>query len=162
MSALARRPAGLLGRRPGHQPTFNVPRRPAIPPSPDIAALEPLSLVELRGEWSKHFGQVPSLRSPDLLRLILAWRLQAKAQGGLDRATRRKLERNGRVVAEGLDLGVGTKLKRDWQGQVQEVLIERHGFSWKGVLYPSLSSVASAITGTRWNGPRFFGLRNPV
>lgn len=131
-------------------------------PSPNIAALEPLSLAELRQEWSKHFGQAPQLRSADILRMILAWRLQAKAYGGLDRATRRKLQRNGRVIAEGLDLGVGTKLKREWQGQVEEVLIERHGFSWKGELYPSLSAVATAITGTRWNGPRFFGLRRPA
>lgn len=133
-----------------------------MPPAFDVAALEPLSLAELRAEWAKHYGSVPALRSPDLLRLILAWRLQAKAQGGLDRATRRKLQRNGRVIAEGLDLGVGTKLKREWQGQVEEVLIERHGFSWKGTLYPSLSAVAQAITGTRWNGPRFFGLRKPA
>lgn len=128
----------------------------------NIAALEPLSLVELRAEWSRHYGTAPALRSPDLLRLILAWRLQAKAHGGLDRASRRKLRRNGRVVAEGLDLGIGAKLKREWQGKVQEVLIERHGFSWKGTLYPSLSAVAQAITGTRWNGPRFFGLRKPA
>lgn len=133
-----------------------------MPPTPDVAALEPLSLVGLRAEWAKHYGTAPALRSPDLLRLILAWRLQAKEQGGLDRATRRKLQRNGRVVAEGLDLGVGTKLKREWQGHLEEVLIERHGFSWKGTLYPSLSSVAQAITGTRWNGPRFFGLRKPA
>lgn len=133
-----------------------------MPLAPDIAALEHLSLVQLRAEWVKNYGMAPPLRSPDLLRLILAWRLQAKAEGGLDRATRRKLQRNGRVIAEGLDLGVGTKLKREWQGQVEEVLIERHGFSWKGTLYPSLSAVAHAITGTRWSGPRFFGLRSPV
>lgn len=133
-----------------------------MPPTPNIAALEALSLAELRQEWSRHFGQAPQLRSADILRMILAWRLQAKARGGLDRATRRKLQRHGRVIAEGLDLGVGTKLKREWQGQVEEVLIEHYGFSWKGELYPSLSAVATAITGTRWNGPRFFGLRAPA
>ncbi|MEO8409668.1 MAG: DUF2924 domain-containing protein [Propionivibrio sp.] len=133
-----------------------------MPPTPDIAMLEPLSLKELRAKWATHYGTAPALRSPDLLRLILAWRLQAKTQGGLDRPTRRKLKRTGPVMAEGLDLGVGTRLKREWQSQIEEVLIERHGFSWKGELYPSLSAVALAITGTRWNGPRFFGLREPA
>lgn len=127
-----------------------------------VTNLEPLDLKGLRAEWAKHYGTPPPLRSPDLLRLILAWRLQAKADGGLDRATRRKLKGTGKLVAEGMQLGVGTKLKREWQGQVEEVLIEQHGFSWKGQLFPSLSAVAQAITGTRWNGPRFLGLRQPA
>lgn len=131
-----------------------------MPPAPNTTALEPLSLVELREEWSKHFGQVPSLRSPDLLRLILAWRLQAKAHGGLDLATRRKLKRTGPVFAEGLDLGPGTKLTREWQGQTEEVIVEKNSFRWRGDCYPSLSAVALAMTGARANGPKFFGLRS--
>ena len=91
---------------------------------------------------------------------MLAWRLQAEALGGLDRESRRQLKRRGTLQAEGLALGVGTRLRREWQGRLVEVEIEASGFRWQGTLYPSLSAAASAITGTRWNGPRFFGLRH--
>jgi hypothetical protein len=94
-----------------------------------------------------------------LLRLILAWRIQAEAFGGLDRETRRRVKRQGPIEAEGLSLGPGARLRREWQGRIVEVEVEASGFRWEGTLYPSLSAVATAIAGTRWNGPRFFGLR---
>jgi hypothetical protein len=130
-----------------------------MPLSPDIAALERLSLLDVRAEWAKHYGAPPPLRSPDLLRLVLAWRLQATAHGGLDPVTRRKLKRTGPVFAEGLNLGPGTTLTREWQGKTQEVVVEKNGFRWGGDCYPSLSAVALAMTGSRRNGPKFFGLR---
>jgi hypothetical protein len=135
-----------------------VPRRP-VTPTVDIAALEQLSLVELRSRWAEHFGAVPALRSPDLLRLILAWRLQARKHGGLDPAIRRKVKRTGPALAEGLRLGPGTRLKREWDDRTEEILVEKNGFRWRGNSYPSLSAIALAMTGTRRNGPRFFGLR---
>ena len=148
--------AGLLGRR---RKVSSQPRDHAIDYANNIAALEPLSLVELRVLWAKEYGTVPLLRSPDLLRMILAWRLQARLHGGFDRATRRKLNRSGPVFAEGLDLGPGTRLTRNWQERTAEVVVEQYGFRWNGSSYPSLSAVALAITGTRQNGPKFFGLR---
>jgi hypothetical protein len=135
-----------------------LPRRP-VTPFADVAALERLSLVELRSKWAEHYGAVPALRSPDLLRLILAWRLQAREHGGLDPAIRRKLKRTGPVLAEGLRLGPGTRLIREWDGGKEEILVEKNGFRWLGNSYPSLSAIALAMTGTRRNGPRFFGLR---
>ena len=90
---------------------------------------------------------------------MLAWRLQAEALGGLDRGSRRQLKRRGTLETEGLALGVGARLRREWQGRVVEVEVEASGFRWRGTLYPSLSAAASAIAGSRWNGPRFFGLR---
>jgi hypothetical protein len=90
---------------------------------------------------------------------MLAWRLQAEALGGLDRETRRKLAGRGPVEADGLQLGSGAVIRRDWQGRRIEAVVEDGGFRWEGDLYPSLSAVARAATGTRWNGPRFFGLR---
>jgi hypothetical protein len=131
----------------------------AIDPATNIAALELLTLIELRALWAKEYGAPPLLRSPDLLRMILAWRLQAKLHGGLDRATRRKLKRSGPVFAEGLDLASGTRFARNWQGRTEEVVVEQHGFRWNGSSYPSLSAVALAMTGSRRNGPKFFGLR---
>lgn len=148
-------------RRLESAPAGQASRRRLLP-IPDTVALEPLSLVELRALWAKHYGTAPTLRSPDLLRLILAWRLQTKIHGGLDRATRRKLKRTGPIFAEGLNLGPGTKLTRQWQGQAEEVTVEENGFRWKGDCYPSLSAVALAISGARSNGPKFFGLRGKV
>ncbi|MCB1357415.1 MAG: DUF2924 domain-containing protein [Paracoccaceae bacterium] len=126
---------------------------------PDISALASRDLEGLRAAWRAAYGPPPNLRSVELLRLLLAWRLQADAQGGLDRETRRRLARKGPVQAEGLDLGAGTVLTREWQGRRVEVVVEPGGFRHDGQLYPSLSAAASAIAGSRWNGPRFFGLR---
>ncbi|WMS43448.1 DUF2924 domain-containing protein [Acuticoccus sp. MNP-M23] len=65
----------------------------------------------------------------------------------------------GRIQAEGLDLGLGAVMRRNWKGELIEVVVEAKGFRWRGELFPSLSAVATAIAGARWNGPRFFGLR---
>ncbi len=127
----------------------------------EVEALERLGLDGLRALWRERFGTPPRLRSVELLRLLLAWRLQAGVLGGLDRDSRRQLCRRGPLQAEGLQLGVGAKLRREWQGLVVEVVVEENGFRWDGRTYPSLSSVATAIAGSRWNGPRFFGLRQP-
>ncbi|MDT9601077.1 DUF2924 domain-containing protein [Sphingosinicella sp. GR2756] len=124
-----------------------------------VEALEKLDLEALRKEWRTRFGPPPPLRSVPLLRLSLAWRIQAAAHGGLSPEVRRQLKRKGAVQAEGLGLGAGAKLRREWNGKVVEVEVEEKGFRWNGTLYPSLSSAATAIAGTRWNGPRFFGLR---
>jgi len=122
--------------------------------------LDSRSLAELRAIWQAHFGRPPKLRSAELLRLMLAWRLQAVAQGGLNRETWRKLARRGPVQPEGRELGVGAILRRDWQGQSIEVVVEETGFLWRGQIWPSLSAIAREATGSRWNGPRFFGLRS--
>ena len=126
----------------------------------EIAALDRLDLAGLRAVWLARIGAPPPLRSVDLLRHLLAWRLQAEALGGLDRETRRTLARRGPVEPEGRHLGLGARLRRDWQGRRIEVVVEATGFRWDDRVYPSLSAVARAATGTRWNGPRFFGLRD--
>ena len=126
-----------------------------------VERLETLDLEALRVLWRQHGGSRLRLRSPELLRLLLAWRLQAAVHGGLDPETRRRLRRRGRVQAEGLELGVGARLRREWRGLTVEVVVEEDGFRWEERLYPSLSAAATAIAGTRWNGPRFFGLRRP-
>jgi hypothetical protein len=119
-----------------------------------------MNLAALRGTWSQHFGTPPQLRSIDLLRLMLSWRLQARVHGGLDAAMRRKLRRKTtNDPCSAIDLEVGSKLCREWQGKAYEVLVVDKGFRWQGQTFVSLSALATAITGTRWNGPRFFGLR---
>lgn len=128
----------------------------------DIDTLTELTLEQLRTSWRKHYGPAPSLRSPELMRLMLAWRLQADAHGGLDAVTRRQLKRTGPLECEGRALGVGARLTREWQGVRVEVVVTESGFECAGTTYKSLSAVATAIAGTRWNGPRFFGLRVSV
>jgi hypothetical protein len=124
-----------------------------------IKALGTLDLVGLRAVWSQRFGPPPKLRSVELLRLMLAWRIQACALGGLDAATRQQLDRRGARPREGRKLGLGAVLHRSWHGRRIEAVVEAGGFRCEGVLHPSLSALALAVTGTRWNGPRFFGLR---
>ena len=125
----------------------------------EVQALEELNLHQLRDKWRERFGAPPKIRSPNMLRLLLAWRIQALALGGLDRDTRKALARTGRVVAEGQDLGIGTIFRRTWNGEEHLVTVVEGGFEWKGRRFRSLSAAATAIAGTRWNGPRFFGLR---
>jgi len=124
-----------------------------------VSEIERLGLEGLRKFWGQRYGQPPQLRSVPILRLLLAWRVQAEALGGLDGESRRTLGRKGKVRAEGLDLGIGARLTRQWQGRSHEVLVEVGGFRWEGQTYRSLSAVATAIAGSKWNGPRFFGLR---
>lgn len=126
----------------------------------EVEALEDLILHQLRDRWRERFGAPPKIRSPEMLRLLLAWRIQAIALGGLDRDTRKALARTGRVVAEGQDLGVGTTFRRTWNGEEQVVIVVESGFEWQKRRFKSLSAAATAIAGTRWNGPRFFGLRS--
>ena len=130
------------------------------PLADEIETLMPLRLEGLREVWRIRYGAPPKLRSAELLRYCLAWRLQAEAPGGLDRDTRRKLKRRQRVQAEGLELGIGTTLRREWRGRIVQVTVEEDGFRHGGQLFKSLSAAAAAIAGTRWNGPRFFGLRS--
>ncbi len=127
--------------------------------SPSIESLEAMNLDALREAWHQAYGPPPKLRSEELLRLMLAWRLQADTQGGLDRETRRRLQRTGPVQAEGMEIGAGAVLSREWKGKRHDVVVEKGGFRHEGTLYASLSAAATAIAGCRWNGPRFFGLR---
>jgi Protein of unknown function (DUF2924) len=126
----------------------------------EVHAIEAMDLEQLRELWARRYGApIPALRSVPILRMLLAWRVQAEALGGIDGPTRRALARKGRLAAEGLDLGIGARLTRQWQGREVEVVVEAQGFRWEGTSYKSLSAAATAIAGSRWNGPRFFGLR---
>jgi Protein of unknown function (DUF2924) len=132
----------------------------------EIARLRELDVGALRARWHTVFGR----RSPPhlprhLLFRILAYRLQADHLGDLDPESQRLLDysktpdKAGRRAANQTRTPVGTVLGREWNGQMHRVTVLENGFAWRGKTYPSLSKVAVAITGTRWNGPRFFGLR---
>ncbi len=125
----------------------------------EVLRLEGLDLAGLRDAWPDRLGLPPKTRSPDLLRRSLAWKLQAEAVGGLDAETRRLLAKRT-VAKRGPKIGAGTRLVREWKGEAHEVEVDAEGrVTYRGAGFASLSEVAREITGSRWNGPRFFGLR---
>ncbi len=123
----------------------------------EVASLVTMNLAELRQKWAERYGTPPRHRAPDLLRRVLAWRIQADAYGGFDAATLRLLvsEKAPVMVAE----QPGTRLAREYAGKRHEVVVLDDGVLYEDQRYGSLSEVARIITGQRWNGPRFFGLR---
>lgn len=125
----------------------------------EVQALDRLGLEGLRAVWKSRYGRPPKVRSPELLRLSLAWRLQSEASGGLDAAARRRL-RQGVALGQSDHVSPGVKITKQWHGELFEVERHEDGYRWKGETYNSLSAVAFAITGVKWNGPRFFGLRD--
>jgi hypothetical protein len=125
----------------------------------EVRALEALDLLGLRNEWRRRYGSPPAMRSRELLARLLAWRIQADAFGGLDASTIRLLKAE-RLPQPVPSLTPGARLTRDWQGRSHAVDVLERGFRYDGSEYRSLSEVARVITGTRWNGLRFFGLRD--
>lgn len=119
-----------------------------------------MSRAELQDRWAKLTGRpVPKL-SIAMLRLALGYELQARAKGGLSRAARRQLDGSGDARPRAMPLAPGLRLVREWQGTVHVVTVDETGaIHWNGRRWKSLSEVARAITGTRWSGPAFFGLR---
>jgi hypothetical protein len=134
-----------------------------------LAALKALSVNELKAEWQALFDAPAPNNSRTFLESRLAYRIQELTYGGPDKQTRRLLdlladEVEGTLtrkaqIADPRNPVVGTKLIREWNGVAHTVTVLREGFDWDGRRYKSLSAVARAITGTRWNGYRFFGLR---
>lgn len=124
-----------------------------------VAAISTMDLEALRSAWRERDGAPPLLRSVPIMRMLLAWRIQSEAWGALDHQTRRVLARKTATQREGQHLGIGARLTRNWRGRHVEVVVEENGFHWEDRVFPSLSAAATAIAGSRWNGPRFFGLR---
>lgn len=123
----------------------------------EVRGLEALGLEGLRAVWSAHWRRPPRLRSVVLLRALIAWRLQAEAYGDLDAETRRRLK--SKAIPRGGVLPVGARLTREYRGVRHDVEIGHNNVLYRGRAFGSLSAVAREITGVRWNGPRFFGLR---
>ena len=132
----------------------------------ELAALQAMPPAALRAEWRKVFRTPAPALGPDLLRRGLAWKQQARVQGGLPTSVRRgieaaakQLEQTGRVTSDTVRLKSGTRLLRRWRGKAYHVLVLDDGFEHEGRHFVSLSQIARAITGAQWSGPRFFGLR---
>ena len=135
-----------------------------------LAALKTTPTPDLKKQWRELFDSEPPPFNRRYLESRLAYRIQELAYGGLKPETIRRLERLG----EDLDGGdkkkrgmradampiTGTRLLREWQGVEHVVTVTTDGFEWQGRPYKSLSAIARAITGTRWNGWVFFGLKS--
>ena len=140
----------------------------------DIDNLEQLSRAELRVLWEREFaGKAPRALGRDILALGIAYARQERRYGGLARPVAKELDRLlARVLRdEAADAPsvrtsplprTGTMLVREWRGTTHHVTVVDDGFRWNGKTHLSLSSIARAITGTNWNGPRFFGMREPT
>ena len=130
-----------------------------------VAELATLSLAALRMRWRELYGRDAPQSSVDLLARAIAWDLQEKRHGGLDHGVQRELERlshdRRHETRHGGEqrLRSGTRLIRDWGNRRHVVLVHDDGYVFEDRHYTSLSQIASDITGTRWSGPRFFGLK---
>lgn len=133
-----------------------------------LAGLESMSLAELRATWTERLGvEPPKLRTRDLLALALAYRLQVRAHGDLPGPAKRKMAELARRFTEdrsytptpGPALKSGSSLIKEWRGVRHEVRVLEDGFSYQGERLGSLSEAAQRITGTKWNGHVFFGLK---
>lgn len=127
----------------------------------ELAALAELDGKALRERWLALMDRPVPRVSPKLLRLALAWELQAMEHGGLSRRTRQRLDQlaTGRSTTQ--EAKPGMRLVREWGGTLHVVTVGEDGvIAWNGRAWRSLSEVARAITGTRWSGPAFFGLKS--
>ena len=134
-----------------------------------LAALKRMSVKELKAEWEALFATPAPNNSRGYLEIRLAWRIQELSLGGLSRETRKMLdlladEIDGTsdrkaIIADPRNPVIGTRLVREWGGIEHTVTVMQDGFDWQGRRFKSLSATARAITGSNWNGYRFFGLR---
>jgi hypothetical protein len=135
----------------------------------ELDRLATMPIVGLRVRYRELFrSDPPKSFGPDLLRRSVAHRIQEKAYGGLSRPTQRLLDQlikeyaskpGGRIVLP-RRIKPGSVLVRQWKGKSHHVLVLADGFAYDGKTFGNLSEIAVLITGTRWNGPRFFGLRS--
>ncbi len=133
-----------------------------------LTALTVMDGDGLRREWRRLYRSHPPRHiRRDLLVLAIAWKLQERVHGGLTAAQKRKLANIGEELRKTGNLSAGPairmkpglRLVREWRGETHTVLVLEDGFEWNGQRRRSLSAIAREITGTRWSGPLFFGLK---
>ena len=130
----------------------------------EISRIQTLGLDELRTLWRSTFRTpTPPPFTKDLIARFICWHIQEQGSGGLDHTATKLLDGLARGDKPGADrvrrLKVGTVLVREYQGERHTVAVVSDGYVWREVTYASLSTIARAITGTAWSGPRFFGVR---
>jgi len=129
----------------------------------ELAALDRMDAAELAERWAKLTARPVPKVSEALLRLALAWELQVAVYGGLSRQSQQRLDQLVAGQTRTQSLVPGMRLAREWNGKVHVVVIDENGaIRWNDRTWKSLSAVARAITGTRWSGPAFFGLKQKM
>lgn len=137
------------------------------PLSSDLDATAKMTYAELQVAWRRYYRTAPAKKmSRDILELGIAWKIQENRLGGLGAAVKRQIADLSRTMEAKSDLAKpravtpkpGARLLRTWNGVTHDVLVVEDGFLWAGRTWRSLSVIAREITGTRWSGPRFFGL----
>src|SRR5215203_6329364 len=155
--------AGVDEQRRGREPSPLDPRRILTEADLEtaLASLPGLSSDAVRAAYRKLYRRsAPAAFSRDLLIRAVAYRLQEQISGGLTPETKLLLDRLARGKAQAARwIKPGSTIVRSWGGQTHQVVVTAQGFLWNGSVHASLSEIARRITGTRWNGPRFFGLR---
>ena len=155
--------------KPGSTPTLTIPAIPKPDVPGRLAVLKTATTPDLKQQWRELFAAEPPPYNRRFLESRLSYRVQELAYGGLKPETLARLEALGEQI-DGKSLTLrrirkdqrpitGTRLIREYQGVEHLVTVTRDGFDWQGRPYQSLSAIARAITGTRWNGWLFFGLR---
>ncbi len=132
-----------------------------------LSSSKAAGIADLRRTYRELLAcEPPSAFGPDLLKLSIAYETQRREHGGLSRLTQRELQRlahsnrtSGSSAKPVQRVGKNAALFRDWNGQQHRVRTVDGGYEYNGEIYGNLSQIARLITGTRWNGPRFFGLR---
>jgi hypothetical protein len=132
-----------------------------------LAEIDTMSPSQLRAAWRESWRRPAPDLSPDLLRRGIAWKLQSRVHGVLPSNTRRSLEATADRLRKGepitsvrsITLKPGTRLVRSWRGMTHQVIVLESGYEHEERRYTSLTQIASAITGTHWSGPAFFGLK---
>lgn len=149
------------------------PAKPELSVSAQIVALPRLSMAEIWALWDRYYKVRPQFPNRKYLEARIAYRIQEEAFGGLPDATRRRLEAIGSGLSKckvrthmpkaTYELTPGTRLIKNWGGRQHEVLVNAVGdFVYMGQSYKSLTAIANHITGTRWSGLLFFGLKNKM
>ena len=155
--------AGVNQQRRGREPSPLDPRRILTEDqlTAALASLPGLSTDAARAAYRRLYRRSPpSAFSRDLLIRAVAYRLQEQVRGGLSPETKLLLDRLARGKAQAARwIKPGSTIVRSWGGQTHQVVVTAQGFLWNGSVHASLSEIARLITGTRWNGPRFFGVR---
>ncbi len=161
--------AGTLKKKLGHTATSTKSKSGDL--AEKFAAVAEMSYVDLRSEWRRHFrSDAPKKLSRNILELGVAWKIQESSLGGLTATTRRQLTglvqtmatKSDLVKVRKVSLRPGARIVRSWRGETHEILVVEDGFHWRGRTWASLSVIAREMTGTRWSGPRFFGLDRPA
>jgi hypothetical protein len=164
MKQLKRKQTQACLPKPGHDPEVDMTVLARL------NALKSMGIPDLKTEWVRLFDAPAPNNSGPYLRMRLGHRMQELTYGGLGKPAKRMLEllvdevEGGTVrksmISDPRTPVVGTRLIREWDGVEHTITVLKQGFEWQGRQYKSLSAIARTITGTRWNGFRFFGLRS--